>query len=839
MAAGAATCGACYWWLPSANSGPSQYEWWDGYASQQIWDPQGTTDNGNVSSAGLTPMKTFYGNTCVAAMSSFQTVGNTNACLGVPAQGSGGLAAVPSSAPKAPTDPNAFQLYYPTMTDLRNPTTCAGADDPNKSVQCGDTKGVNAPRCDQLGNNCAATVLDHYTSSFNWAQTNFSAVWLRPKWFLVRNSAITDVQTGGLNFVTGGGYTRADVPQGYWSVVRKSLFVGHTQSQDVDGNPFASDAGPFNPKTAEQYDLKCDTSQSDRCQSATEGVTFILPAFPGQRLFNIYDGPAFQEFNAYLDINTTQITDCTKNDTGRCDNSAYALSRNLGVLYEVPTKQCYLPNAAIAWKQPNGFYYPPSFHSKKLWFKNVDIRHFVVEPFFTDDPQDPYNPFVQSQAKTKDRYCTYAGADDGGHGHTFDGFNHIDRETVLNDDDGSLTGLLAKDSTEPMPTRPTISINEDDYFNGPLITPECLSDKEVKPLNPDNRVYTARTSPYEWLSTAITADCGIQDGKKSGNLQQCQNDKNEVRWAHDCTNPSCRGVQLFREDLTDGEKGTQPQIRMMGQDAGQRSTLSLNHGGYYIDTTQNCTSQGACPVCTPNDRGTDCKFCKPGTTDCWSNAADNDPNPWHPTVFLGKHTYYVFLIYAKPSTKQTYDIFVGFNEKDKYTVTPILANLPSKAFDFRSVPGGGWVPSPEYNEVTGTVRVTVDLTKEKAVFSDSKASFCQPKSFCAVKGSGDTATCGCQAGTLCTDDAVCAWGTADLDCPLQVDPRDGVKKMACYGFSFTMPDDFVAPPTPIPPDPKLFQLFTENPYFKKDVVTFNTKVISSGADCKYSTPPTQ
>ena len=49
MAAGATTCGACYWWLPAGNSGPSQYEFWDGYASQNIYDPQGTGGCTNVA----------------------------------------------------------------------------------------------------------------------------------------------------------------------------------------------------------------------------------------------------------------------------------------------------------------------------------------------------------------------------------------------------------------------------------------------------------------------------------------------------------------------------------------------------------------------------------------------------------------------------------------------------------------------------------------------------------------------------------------------------------------------------------------------------------------------
>ena len=38
----------------------------------------------------------------------------------------------------------------------------------------------------------------------------------------------------------------------------------------------------------------------------------------------------------------------------------------------------YLPNAAIGWKQSNGFYYPPTFHSRNLFFGDVDIRHYVA-----------------------------------------------------------------------------------------------------------------------------------------------------------------------------------------------------------------------------------------------------------------------------------------------------------------------------------------------------------------------------------------------------------------------------------------------------------------------------
>ena len=76
---GAATCGACYWWIGAGVSGPSQYQTWDGYASQQIRRDLPT----NYHRAGITPLKTFIGNSCVAAMSSFQMNAQTAACLGM------------------------------------------------------------------------------------------------------------------------------------------------------------------------------------------------------------------------------------------------------------------------------------------------------------------------------------------------------------------------------------------------------------------------------------------------------------------------------------------------------------------------------------------------------------------------------------------------------------------------------------------------------------------------------------------------------------------------------------------------------------------------------------
>ena len=106
----------------------------------------------------------------------------------------------------------------------------------------------------------------------------------------------------------------------------------------------------------------------------------------------------------------------------------------LGIPIDQQSGKCVLPNAAIGWKQPNGFYYPPAFHSTNLFFKNVNIRHYVIEPLWKA------GTFESDLDQIGKNYCTYDPTTPMNK--TFDGFTAVDRQTVLNDDDGSLTGLL-------------------------------------------------------------------------------------------------------------------------------------------------------------------------------------------------------------------------------------------------------------------------------------------------------------------------------------------------------------------------------------------------------------
>jgi len=97
-----------------------------------------------------------------------------------------------------------------------------------------------------------------------------------------------------------------------------SAFIGHTQTD----NPFASDVGPFNPKGLECAKPKPPDPGSlsgNYCLSKDNGLSMPITNFMiFQRLFSIYDGPAYQFQNAYLDITPTALTDCNHPTRMKC-----------------------------------------------------------------------------------------------------------------------------------------------------------------------------------------------------------------------------------------------------------------------------------------------------------------------------------------------------------------------------------------------------------------------------------------------------------------------------------------------------------------------------------------
>ena len=771
---GAQTCGACYWFVPAAISGLSQTEKWYGYAGEQ----QG------VGRAGISPLQEFLGNSCTSAMNAFTVNSTTQACNGVNQKDPSTVK--PNTILSMLPSPGAEKAYKAVGKDLvidplywpitngggRLATRCKEAEKPGAGqVDC------SAVRVCSNGDekNCDVTVLDQFETAFNWASQNFAAVWMRPFWSLVVNSIVSDVQNGGINFVTSGDYSKSAVINGFWALARKVVYIGNTQSD----NPYASNAGAFNPQTSSDgkvQGLACAVDPVSGgnnplyCLSKDQGVAIQLSNFSGfQRFFSVYDGPAYQDSNACLDVLPTYMTSdgtvtgsalCKPSGTAGnpCANSGYMNAGLAGLKADQKNMLCYLPNACIGWKQPNGFYYAPAFHSTNMFFSNVAIRHFVTEPLFLP------GTFDTDVNALKSEYCYWGAESQPG---TFTGFTDIDRETVLNDDDGSLTGLTSQVNNPPTLKSETISVNKESFFNAPTCSPECASDLALNATG-DAKLApnTANTSPYEYVTTALFPRCALDVPLPPPNtvvppLRLCEDKK----WGSACTtsdpaqSDNCLGVPLYRQYLLDNEQaGTAQLKRMMGQNTFQRSGLTVNHGSYYIDTT---ISKG--------------------------NQTAKSPN-----AFTAGGKYDLFFLYANMNTQQTYTLWVGTTpsgEKPIFDDTKDLSfgyvDITTAQYTFKPANDGklpaGW--SAVYTPSTGILTVTTnmqslasdfDLTKPKS--DPLGKSLCQPSSMCAWQTSTNQCSCNitdpnnylysvCHEKNAAGQDAICSWSVKDLDCP--------------------------------------------------------------------------
>ena len=907
MAAGATTCGASYWLVPAANPDKADVGgapmMWKGYAALQK----------DVGSAGTTPLKSFYMNQATSSMHSFQTTADAPPCDGIGAAD----AQIPMKTPLYPTlfaarsispkpvritvpaspgppptpqhtEPDNFNdPYYPHMLGgARHATYCNG-DDCSTVQPCAN--GVNEEKC-------GVVVLDHYTSSFHWAQGNTSAIWLRPQWYLMDNNVLSDVQNGGFTMITGGDYTHSSIITGYWALARNSLFIGNTNT-----SPYASNIGPFNGASGLYCDaLKTGQGVPPYCLNSAEGVSMPFGAFfSNQRLNNIYDGPSYQDSNAYLDVKTA---DCPLGSyNGSC---MYGNGIPFLLLRKIPGNQssgCYLPNAAIAWKQPNGFYYPPAFHSTNLQFDNVDIRHFVIDPLFqapagvtntktcgpTHDQSCDFGQggtYLTDNAAVQAQYCVSSAENEA-----FNGWTSIDRQTELNDDDGSLTGLVNNVDVTKYPPRlkQTISVNEDTYFGAPIETAECLSAAgNAAGMNntlPQNTTCpttnaslpppTVKTSPYDYVSTVVYHYPTAQDAPPSPDLP--------AKWSNTCSNQTCYGVPLYRQYLTGtmdstGKNATRewqhwyvngcfsaqnqssalcrwPFIRMAGTDIPQRQTMTVNNGAYYLDTTVSYATQSTEPL---NFGG----YTPPPNQKRIINPATNL------NVFTAGQTYTVFFLYAKPSTKQTYQIYVGkdFDTNLNGGLKAVRVNVDgSPSFGFTNVaiptpnPDDPFWILPDTSQVANTGILTVTTNFSSSSVTDLTPSpaqnLCQPHTFCCPSADGPgvkTVTCN-TAGPYCRGnlqssnpivkanskltaeaDYICQnWAMKDLDCPAA----------GCYGFSFTL-KGYTADDSYHRPAPVEFPATNTNQGAPNWLTTFDqTKTPpdskSGGGTCSYQTLP--
>ncbi len=730
MAAGAGMCGVCYWQLSAAISGPARGETWESYAGEQ------TRAEGRV---GTSPLMRFDGNYCTSAMTSFQTVGYTQNCPGIPSEVP--QVSNPAAPPQGTSDCGPGKKY-PICPDDYYPQIDTGQL--SQATKCPDTgkcDQVNAPLCQNADErNCVPTVINDYTTSFNYSKYDFAAVWLRRRWHLVSNSFISDVQNAGLTFISGGDYTHSSAINGLWELALKTVFVGETQPRDK-AHAYASVLSPFNDDTG----LRCDDpgAQGNHCTSKDNG--FTLGGFTAfgvsQHMFNIYDGPASEDSNAYLDIKRYDLGTNANKSVYKLING---IPKALEPTNDVPEGDCYIQNAAIAWKQPNGFYYPPTFHSRNLFFDNVDIRHYVIDPHWF------HGTYVTNPTEAEKRYCTQNDA-------IFNNFSAIDRQTELTDDDGSLTGYAD-----------TISVNEDSFFAAPIDGIQCSSDNAT----PEGG--TALTSPYGTPQTGYVTSVVYPECAEVGSSNSCS----DLPWDSECSNEHCFGVPLYREYVTGSENKTQPPlpefIRMAGMNIYQRETMLVNHGHYYIDTTASEAQQ-----------------------ESWTRK----------NIFRGGQTYDVFLVYATENTEQTYDIYVGTGCSTDL-VKSIRVNVANAPFvvtrgagpDGKTLSAVCKRSNPK-EQSDDLLEVTLNLSAYKSEFDQAHHDLCLPQTVCRFEDGKCIAQPATSEGfggpgmqqaafnvapfeplTPAERHLTCSYAGKDVDCPTG----------GCVGFSFTLPAAFVA-----------------------------------------------
>jgi hypothetical protein len=246
------------------------------------------------------------------------------------------------------------------------------------------------------------------------------------------------------------------------------------------------------------------------------------------------------------------------------------------------------------------------------------------------------------------------------------------------------------------------------------------------------------------------------------------------QWSRQCTNENCFGVPMYRQNLVKGES-TAGAIRLAGQDTWNRSALTPNNGIFYVDTTRGLATQQA-----------------------WSNAANIN-------VFQPNTKYYLFTLFAKPTTSQTYQVYVGkpFDPNTDVWATRASTNGVPVEFANPLAWPPGWGRS--YDSNSGVLTVTMNMgfpgfaTDYNKAFKDN----CQPRSFCTWEGRTDPlhpergGTCSCNMSGpfsgVCADkntagEDVCAWSQKDVDCP----------NGGCFGFGFKTGATFVYNPAPSP-----------------------------------------
>ena len=161
------------------------------------------------------------------------------------------------------------------------------------------------------------------------------------------------------------------------------------------------------------------------------------------------------------------------------------------------------------------------------------------------------------------------------------------------------------------------------------------------------------------------------------------------------------------------------------------------------------------------------------------------------------NTYYTYFLFAKPTTKQTYQLYVGKDPDWNPDTNVKMVRVALPSFPYQFIEETTWPTTWKrdtdgmgngYDPTTGIETITVDMNGYADFLTDfnlSKSNECAPASFCKPVGESPNTTCTCQLSNtdpLFNDcQSVCTnWANKDVPCP------DG----KCFGFAVTLSDKF-------------------------------------------------
>ncbi|MEM7222015.1 MAG: hypothetical protein AAF495_03490 [Pseudomonadota bacterium] len=812
-AAGVHGFGSCFWLLGSGLSGPS--------LTKKTWTSGTTSDQSyadfNKAGARQAPLQRFRGNHCTTAAYGLQTsLDNDPTTNGsYLASAVQGYNMVPNpylaANPLVVAPPTISGDFKPAMlgSSPANPTCSQGL-----SVAADGTIPMDI--WEPNTEHCVATVIDRFTTSFNWSQVNFGSVWLRPQWYIFLNSAITDQLNGGLGFVGGGSWPQ--VPPGFFDLTKDTIFAGSTRDTT---NYTPGDDSQMGPKLVNK------SCAAGVCLLPLDGTGIFIGALAPKRLMTIYDGPFYAEGSIFT--NTPAVLDTTgipntalyTNPSGKtsCDGTKY---EDCGVYKagqqpaesDMTVSDMMIPSAGIGWKQPNGFYYPPAFAFLRSAFDDQTLRHNVIDqylPYFNGSPVEGGAPAPPPMP-----------GDQLFPNPNFGGITPIDFSTILNDLDGTLTGMVVEDSMSNITAR-TSSVSQNRFFDAPAQDPECGS-------------FGVQTSSYDFSTTVMSKlkskagmtfagngpwfqdYCSGEAGCTSSNAWNRNETFNAVSDAWDVTDGGIPAIPIYRQYLlpdeamescttvctSDGKWACDRATFMMGTTTGSAPYLTVNHGLFYIDTSP------------PSDNGTlvpeqnGIKTSRPIYNPTCVPKQSNVVLPG----FKGDDAYVVWNIFPNKGTNMTYQIHLGssFDTTTDGTFVRVFPHLFNGDGNNLLVKEDTTYPTTNVTSLgNGVFEIKLDysqISTEFSITSRDANEVCMPRDICELSGSQCVLSSSYDGDPQLADTLgeVCnTWGTVTsgelsysvpernmITIPQQSISLTECPAEGCLGYAFKLPSDFAA-----------------------------------------------